>query len=134
MLNKHLLAAACLTALMGAGAANAYTTLTVAPPPPRHEVVPAHRAGHVWAPGHYEVRHNRYVWVGGQWLREREGYAYNEPRWVHRNGRWVMAGGNWERAHGDRDRDGISNRYDHDRDGDGVPNRRDAAPGNPHRS
>lgn len=32
---------------------------------------------------------------------------------------------------GDRDRDGVPNRYDRDRDGDGVPNRRDRAPNDP---
>ena len=34
---------------------------------------------------------------------------------------------------GDRDRDGVPNRYDRDRDGDGVPNRADRAPGDPRR-
>ena len=33
----------------------------------------------------------------------------------------------------DRDRDGVSNRYDRDRDGDGVPNRYDRRPNNPRR-
>ena len=40
------------------------------------------------------------------------------------------------RAHygyGDRDRDGVPNRYDRDRDGDGVRNRRDRYPDNPRR-
>ncbi|CAN7277341.1 hypothetical protein LJR290_001357 [Variovorax sp. LjRoot290] len=36
-------------------------------------------------------------------------------------------------GYGDRDRDGIPNRYDRDRDGDGVPNRYDSRPGNPYR-
>ena len=34
---------------------------------------------------------------------------------------------------GDRDRDGVPNRYDRDRDGDGVPNRYDRRPNNPYR-
>ena len=38
-------------------------------------------------------------------------------------------GGAW----GDRDRDGIPNRYDTDRDGDGRPNQWDRSPANPHR-
>ena len=44
------------------------------------------------------------------------------------------------RGMGDRDRDGIPNRYDrdngnrHDRDGDGVPNRDDRRPDNPRRN
>lgn len=37
------------------------------------------------------------------------------------------------RGHRDRDRDGVSNRYDRDRDGDGVPNRHDRRPHNPRR-
>jgi hypothetical protein len=37
------------------------------------------------------------------------------------------------RGQGDRDRDGIPNRYDRDRDGDGVRNRNDARPNNPNR-
>ena len=36
-------------------------------------------------------------------------------------------------AYGDRDRDGVPNRYDRDRDGDGVPNRNDRRPDNPYR-
>ncbi len=33
---------------------------------------------------------------------------------------------------GDRDLDGVPNRYDRDRDGDGVPNAFDRRPGNPY--
>ena len=39
-----------------------------------------------------------------------------------------------DRAYGDRDRDGIPNRYDRDRDNDGVPNYADRRPGNPYRN
>jgi hypothetical protein len=35
---------------------------------------------------------------------------------------------------GDRDRDGVPNRYDRDRDNDGVPNRYDRRPNNPNRN
>jgi hypothetical protein len=37
------------------------------------------------------------------------------------------------RGWGDRDRDGVPNRYDRDRDGDGVPNYYDRRPSNPYR-
>jgi hypothetical protein len=37
------------------------------------------------------------------------------------------------RGYRDRDRDGVSNRYDRDRDGDGVRNSRDAYPNDPRR-
>lgn len=36
-------------------------------------------------------------------------------------------------AYGDRDLDGIPNRFDRDRDGDGVPNAFDRRPANPYR-
>jgi hypothetical protein len=102
-----------------------------APPPPRSERIPQARRGYVWAPGHWEYRHGRYVWTRGTWLRERHGYAYNAPTWVERDGRWVMERGGWRR--GDRDGDGIRNGHDRDRDGDGVPNRMDSRPNNPNR-
>ncbi|MCM2296227.1 PXPV repeat protein [Rhodoferax sp.] len=42
---------------------------------------------------------------------------------------------NWQRrgSYGDRDHDGIMNRWDRDRDGDGVRNRYDRLPDNPYR-
>jgi hypothetical protein len=49
-------------------------------------------------------------------------YGYNDRRYYHRDGGW-----------GDRDRDGVPNRYDRDRDGDGVPNYYDRRPYNPYR-
>ncbi len=102
-----------------------------APPPLRAERVPQARRGYVWAPGHWEYRHGRYVWTRGTWLRERHGYAYTAPTWVERDGRWVMERNGWRR--GDRDGDGIRNGRDRDRDGDGIPNRMDARPNNPNR-
>jgi hypothetical protein len=71
------------------------------------------------------------VWVPGHWLQARSGYEYREPRWVQRaNGEWYLVGNNWERRGpmGDRDRDGIPNRYDRDKDGDGIPNAYDDRP------
>jgi hypothetical protein len=151
MQRKPLLAAA-FVALMGIGAAAQaqYSAIvSTAPPPPRHEAVPADREGWVWAPGHYEWRGNEYAWVEGHWIRERVGYEYREPRWVQRgDGSWVLVGNNWERRmmereerrearnnpHGDLDRDGIANRHDRDIDGDGVPNRRDRFPYNVRRA
>lgn len=152
MQRKPLLAAAFAAALMGFGAAAQaqYTAIvSTAPPPPRHEVMPAPRSGMVWAPGHYEWRGSEYVWVEGRWMRDRDGYEYREPRWVQRaDGSWILVGNNWEERRAERqarrearmhpdadfDGDGIANRYDRDIDGDGVRNRRDQFPYNPRRS
>lgn len=49
---------------------------------------------------------------------------------------WYAQGGErheHRRGWGDRDHDGVPNRYDRDRDGDGVPNRYDRRPDNPYR-
>jgi hypothetical protein len=138
MRNKTLLGAAFAAALLGFGAAAQaqYSAIvSVAPPAPRHEIMPGPREGWVWAPGHYEWRHGEYAWVDGHWMRERVGYEYREPRWVQRgNGQWVMVGGNWERhweEHHARDRDHARGR---DWDGDGVPDHLDRFPRNPNRS
>jgi hypothetical protein len=120
MFKKSLLgaivAAASLMGLAPTAAHAQYNALvSVAPPPPLHEVVPPPREGYVWAPGHHEWRGNQHVWVPGHWLQARSGYDYREPRWVQRgNGEWAMVGGTWERRgpYGDRDRDGVPNIYD----------------------
>jgi hypothetical protein len=91
-----------------------------APPPPRSERVPAARRGYVWAPGYWNWRGNRHVWVAGSWARERPGYAYRPHQWVERDGRWNLQRGGWDRGNRDSDRDG-------------VPDRRDSRPNNPNR-
>ena len=95
--------------------------VSVAPPPPVYEPMPGPRAGFVWSPGHYAWRGDRYVWLSGQWLPARQGYAWQAPEWQRRpDGSWFLVGGNWvpenrlsyNRPYGDRDRDGVSNYYD----------------------
>jgi hypothetical protein len=132
-MKKFLIAAGAAT-LMSLGALAVPTTaladvsvsVQFGPPAPIYERVPAPRPGQVWAPGHYEYRHGRYVWNKGTWLKARPGYAYHQPRWEQRNGRWVYQQSRW-----DRDGDGKPNRYDRDRDGDGKPNRYDRRPDRP---
>ena len=125
-----VLAAASLVGIASTASAQQYIITRVAPPAPVVEVVPAPRQGYVWAPGHHEWRGNQYVWVPGQWLNERPNQEYRVARWVERNGQWQMVGGDWvaRGPNGDRDRDGIANRYDRDRDGDGIANRYDDHP------
>jgi hypothetical protein len=65
------------------------------------------------------------VWVRGHWVRERRGYVYTPGAWVARDGRYYWQEPRWEREmHAHR---GMG-----DRDHDGVPNRYDRAPGNPY--
>ncbi len=82
--------------------------IRVAPPPPRTEIVPAARPGYVWAPGYWNWNGRRHVWVNGNYVRERRGYAYAAQVWVQEGDRWRFRRGGW----GDRDHDGVPNRYD----------------------
>jgi hypothetical protein len=148
MMKRKLLLGALAVSSIGVlplpAAAQLSVYLDVAPPAPRYEVVPAPRAGYVWQPGFWEWRGDRHYWRKGYWVRERPGYYWHPSRWESDNGRWVMRPGGWYReryayydgrgrGYGDRDRDGVPNRYDRDRDNDGVPNRYDERPNNPNR-
>jgi hypothetical protein len=125
---KKLLIAAILATSIGSLAAPAMAATEIivvrkAPPAPRHEVVPAARHGYVWAPGYWNWNGHRYAWVKGKYVKARAGYHWSAPSWQERDGRWQFNRGAWQR--GDRDRDGVPNRFDRDRDNDGVPNRYD---------
>lgn len=39
-----------------------------APPPARHEIMPAPRAGYTWRPGYWGWEHGRFVWMQSQWI------------------------------------------------------------------
>jgi hypothetical protein len=121
MLKKILLASLIGASFASVPLASVARTVIVreAPPEPRQEAVPAPRRGYVWAPGHWEWRGNRHVWVNGHFLRARRGQHWEAERWVQRDGRWEMRPGRWARG---------------DRDGDGVPNSQDRKPNNPNRS
>jgi len=71
--------------------------IDVAPPPVQVEVVPAARAGYVWAPGYWNWAGGRHVWVGGHFIRERPGYRWVPHAWVQVGPRWHFAPGHWER-------------------------------------
>ena len=147
MLKTVLLAVAVASSFGAAVAAQRAIVITEAPPAVREERVPDYRRGYEWAPGHWAYRNGQYVWVEGRFLRERRGMHWVPERWVQRpNGRWELVAGHWARGErrgqymghrgngmGDRDRDGVPNRYDRDKDNDGVPNRYDNAPNNPYR-
>jgi len=96
------------------------------PPQPIYEVVPAPRAGYVWAPGYWQWNGYRHVWTSGRWMAERRGYHWVPDRWAqHQNG-WRHEPGHWDRQVAERGPWG-------DRDHDGVPNQFDNHPYNPYR-
>jgi|SRR5688572_20165355 len=138
-MNRKWIFTAIAAATIGATPllASAAIYVDIAPPEPRREFIPDARPGYVWAPGHYVWRQGEYRWIPGRYIREVRGRYYHPAHWEERNGRWVFVEPGWRReryaynqyhygyARGDRDRDGIPNRYDRDRDNDGIPNRYD---------
>ena len=91
--------------------------ITVAPPPPRFERVPAPRPGFIWAPGYWEWRGNRHEWIGGSWIAERPGFVYSAPRWEQHDGHWVREEAHWDERRGEHEHEHGYDR-DHDRDHD----------------
>ncbi len=91
------------------------------------------------APAPQVIQQPVYIYGGGPVYRS-DGFG-GYPRGYHRPppppvvvvpgprpGRPFVQGPHPGRGQGDRDRDGIPNRFDRDRDGDGVPNRLDRNP------
>ena len=130
MLNRKWVMGAIVASALGAIPVMAATAIYVdiAPPDPRHEVVPAARAGFVWAPGYYTHRNGNYVWLSGHWERERHGQYWHPGHWIEHEGRWAFVQPGW---HGERFAYNGRGYAIHDRDGDGVPDRYDRAPDNP---
>ena len=77
--------------------ARTYVEINVAPPTPREEVVPAPRAGYVWAPGYWSWRRHNHVWVSGHWIHHRHGYRWVPEHWEERHGHWRFDPGHWVR-------------------------------------
>ena len=120
---KSMIAVLCAASLGAVGlpttaSAEVGIFLNIAPPPPRHEVVPAPRSGYVWSSGYWNSNGKKHVWQAGHWERDRTGYHMTQPAWTQRD-RWELRRGYWTKG---------------DRDGDGVPNKADRAPDNPSRS
>jgi WXXGXW repeat (2 copies) len=80
----------------GIGNARVYVDIDIAPPPPRAEVVPAPRAGYVWAPGYWEYHNRHHRWARGHWIRERHGRHWVPAHWEERHHRWHFEAGHWD--------------------------------------
>jgi hypothetical protein len=69
----------------------------IAPPAPRHEVVPVERRGYAWVPGYWNWNGRRYVWVRGHSVRAHRGAHWVPYGWAEDHGRWRMNRGHWDR-------------------------------------
>jgi len=71
---------------------------SVAPPPPRTETIPKHKAGYVWAPGYWSwnERGHKHVWVPGRLLKDKRGARWVPEQWDEKDGRYHFTEGHWE--------------------------------------
>jgi WXXGXW repeat (2 copies) len=120
-----LLAPAMFSPAAAQASMNIGLTVGTPPPAPVYEVVPAPRAGYVWAPGFWQWEGSRHTWHAGYWMPERRGYNWVPDRWEQAHGGWRHEPGHWDRQ--------VANRPWGDRDHDGVPNAYDRHPDNPYR-
>src|SRR5262249_3079321 len=120
-----LIAPAMFSPAAAQASMNIGLTIGTPPPAPVYEVVPAPRAGYVWAPGFWQWEGGRHAWHAGYWMPERRGYNWVPDRWDQVHGGWRHEPGHWDRQG--------ANRPWGDRDHDGVPNAYDRHPDNPYR-
>jgi hypothetical protein len=71
--------------------------VTQAPPTALSEpALPRPSAQHVWIPGYYTWRDNRYLWIAGRWeLPPRSDATWVPPRWERESGGYRFYEGYW---------------------------------------
>lgn len=89
--------------LFAAVAATAIVTAAIVstrpPPPPRVVIVPEPRPGYAYQPGYWYLQGEEWVWVDGQWVPERMGYAWAPAHWESQpDGTWRFVPGQWVMA------------------------------------
>jgi hypothetical protein len=96
---RSLLLAAFVAASTAAGSALAQlnVNISLAPPAPQFETVPALAPGQAWAPGYWAWNGDRYIWVRGRPIVQRSGYRWEPDRWENRNGHYYRHTGRWAR-------------------------------------
>jgi hypothetical protein len=97
---KRILALGLLAFTLGAGVAEARRgpVARYGPPPPHREMrmMRAPSPYHVWMPGYYEWRGNRYKWVRGRWMRPPRGRMMYVPGyWMPYHGGYMYRNGYW---------------------------------------
>jgi hypothetical protein len=111
LLAAGVLGIAALAPLHASAQVSVNINIGEAPPPVRYEPAPPPRSGYVWAPGFWDWKGNRHVWIAGHWERARGGYVYAPAEWRHEGGEWRLYRGGWHedehhhKRHHDRDRD-----------------------------
>lgn len=71
--------------------------INIAPPTLLHEVVPIVSPGYIWAPGYWAWNVDRYIWVRGRSIAQRDGYRWAPDHWEQRGTVYYRNPGRWER-------------------------------------
>jgi len=80
----------------GAFSSNAQIVVSVRPPVPHYERVPAPSPRHVWIGEEWEPRGGAYVFVGGHWAEPpRPGVVWVPGHWRRRPGGEAWVPGHW---------------------------------------
>lgn len=71
--------------------------ISQAPPAPQPEAIPARPSSdHVWVPGSWTWRNNRYEWMAGHWeVPARANATWVAPRWEKEGGAYRFYEGYW---------------------------------------
>jgi hypothetical protein len=71
--------------------------ISQAPPAPQPEAVTARPSSdHVWVPGYWTWRNQRYEWMAGHWeVPPRSGATWVAPRWAAEAGAYRFYEGYW---------------------------------------
>jgi hypothetical protein len=71
---------------------------SIAPPPPRVEIVTvAPSPHHFWIGGYWRWTGGGHVWQPGHWEARRAGYVYSPAHWVRAGSHYRFIGGYWRR-------------------------------------
>ena len=89
-------AAFAVASTAGTALAQINVNISLAPPAPQFETMPATAPGYVWAPGYWAWNNDRYLWVRGRSIPHRAGYRWEPDRWDQRNGNYYRSAGRWE--------------------------------------
>lgn len=74
---------------------NAVVSRAISPPAAQFESIPPARTGYAWSPGFWDWRGTRYVWMKGEWVREKPGFRWEGWHWVDEGGRWYFVRGRY---------------------------------------
>ncbi len=116
MKTRHTLRKLVIAALFsatGTAFAQINVNISLAPPAPQYEAVPAMQPGYAWAPGYWAWSGERHVWVRGRPIMQRTGYRWEPDRWEKRDSGYYRHAGRWEHDEGYKPKKAKKDKHEH---------------------